>query len=104
MCGANAPVWKSLTATGFGGSAAALPHRRTIDRHQVWPTVRTAADAPGAAQLIGAQAPLALHPGEPQRLRAIAPPDPRLLRRQIEGDDPILARWAASSAAWPACA
>ncbi len=40
--------------------------------------------APGAAQLIGRQAPLALRPEAPAELRAIAPPDPRTLRREIE--------------------
>ncbi|WP_059005656.1 ABC transporter permease [Streptomyces specialis] len=40
--------------------------------------------APGAAQLIGGQAPLALSPGEPEALRAVAPPDPRSMRREVE--------------------
>ncbi|MEV4122153.1 ABC transporter permease [Micromonospora sp. NPDC049645] len=40
--------------------------------------------APGAAQLIGRQAPLALRPEAPAELRAVAPPDPRTLRREIE--------------------
>ncbi len=44
------------------------------------------ATAPGAAQLIGDQAPLALKPEAPSALRAVAPPDPRTLRREIEGD------------------
>ncbi len=39
---------------------------------------------PGAAQLIGRQAPLALRPEAPEDLRAIAPPDPKTLRREIE--------------------
>ncbi|GIJ32482.1 ABC transporter permease [Micromonospora sediminimaris] len=39
---------------------------------------------PGAAQLIGRQAPLALRPEAPTELRAIAPPDPATLRREIE--------------------
>ncbi|CAL9491596.1 Macrolide export ATP-binding_permease protein MacB [Actinosynnema sp. ALI-1.44] len=42
--------------------------------------------APGAAQLIGHQAPRALHPEAPDALRSIAPPDPRLLRREVEDD------------------
>ena len=41
--------------------------------------------SPGAAQLIGRQAPLALRPEAPVELRAIAPPDPRTLRQEIEG-------------------
>ncbi|MFF5289151.1 ABC transporter permease [Paractinoplanes globisporus] len=41
---------------------------------------------PGAAQLIGGQAALAMLPTEPQALRAVAPPDPRLLRQEIEGN------------------
>jgi putative ABC transport system permease protein len=42
------------------------------------------ATAPGAAQLIGVQAPFALLPESPSDLRAVAPPDPRSLRREIE--------------------
>lgn len=43
------------------------------------------ATRPGAAQMIGAQAPLALHPEEPGVLRVVAPPDPKTLRQEIEG-------------------
>lgn len=39
---------------------------------------------PGAAQLVGDHAPLALRPEGPTSLRAITPPDPRTLRRAIE--------------------
>lgn len=39
---------------------------------------------PGAAQLIGRQAPVALHPESPASLRAQAPPDPRTLRMELE--------------------
>jgi putative ABC transport system permease protein len=39
---------------------------------------------PGAAQLIGDQAPLALLPTAPQSLQAQVPPDPKTLRRQVE--------------------
>lgn len=42
--------------------------------------------APGAAQLIAHQAPLSLRPEAPSELRAIAPPDPRTLRREVESD------------------
>jgi len=42
--------------------------------------------APGAAQLIGQQAPLALYPQDPKYLQSIAPPDPKTLRRAIEGN------------------
>jgi putative ABC transport system permease protein len=42
--------------------------------------------APGAAQLIGQQAPLALRPQQPDRLQALVPPDPTTLRNQIESD------------------
>jgi putative ABC transport system permease protein len=42
--------------------------------------------APGAAQLIGQQAPLALRPEAPGELRAIAPPDPGTFRREIESN------------------
>ncbi|MEU5908495.1 ABC transporter permease [Micromonospora sp. NPDC047527] len=42
--------------------------------------------SPGAAQLIGSQAATALHPESPQDLRVVAPPDPRQLRREVEGN------------------
>jgi putative ABC transport system permease protein len=42
--------------------------------------------APGAAQLIGDQAALALLPENPLQLLAVAPPDPSTLRREVEGD------------------
>jgi len=42
--------------------------------------------APGAAQLIGHQAPVALRPQAPERLQALVPPDPQTLRNQVEGD------------------
>jgi putative ABC transport system permease protein len=42
--------------------------------------------APGAAQIVSRQAPLAIRPEAAEDLRAIAPPDPRSLRREIEGD------------------
>ncbi len=42
--------------------------------------------APGAALTIAYQAPYALRPDDPARLQALAPPDPRTLRRHIEGD------------------
>lgn len=42
--------------------------------------------APGAAQLIGAQAPLALRPQQPERLQALVPPDPDTLRDAVESD------------------
>ena len=42
--------------------------------------------APGAAQLIGRQAPLALRPQQPERLQALVPPDPNTLRNQVESD------------------
>jgi putative ABC transport system permease protein len=42
--------------------------------------------APGAGQLIGQQAPLALRPQQPDRLQALVPPDPTTLRNQIESD------------------
>lgn len=41
---------------------------------------------PGAAQLIGHQAPIALRPQQPERLQALVPPDPKTLRNQVEGD------------------
>lgn len=42
--------------------------------------------APGAAQLAGRQAPLALRPDHPERLQALVPPDPKQLRNQVSGD------------------
>lgn len=41
---------------------------------------------PGAAQLIGRQAPVALRPQDPGRIVALVPPDPRNLRTQVESD------------------
>lgn len=41
---------------------------------------------PGAAQLIGGQAPLALRPADPGRLQSLVPPDPRTLRNQVTDD------------------
>lgn len=41
---------------------------------------------PGAADLIGHQAPKALRPDAPDRLAVLVPPDPRQLRNQIESD------------------
>jgi putative ABC transport system permease protein len=45
---------------------------------------------PGAAQLIGRQAPVALRPQEPDRLIAVVPPDPATLRRGVEADVRLL--------------
>ena len=42
--------------------------------------------APGAAQLAGRQAPIALRPDHPERLQALVPPDPKQLRNQVSGD------------------
>lgn len=41
---------------------------------------------PGAADLIGSQARLALRPQDPDRLSVLVPPDPRQLRERIESD------------------
>lgn len=41
---------------------------------------------PGAANLAGRQAPLALRPQDPDRLIAIVPPDPETLRNNVETD------------------
>lgn len=40
----------------------------------------------GAAQLIGRQAPRQLRPHDPDRLVTVVPPDPRTLRKDVEGD------------------
>lgn len=45
---------------------------------------------PGAAQLIGSQAALALAPQNPTRLEVLVPPEPRTLRRNVEGDSTAL--------------
>jgi putative ABC transport system permease protein len=42
--------------------------------------------APGAADLIGQQAPIALRPDKPEVLQSLIPPDPRQLRQRIESD------------------
>lgn len=44
----------------------------------------------GAAQLVARQAPLALRPQEPQRFKAVAPPDPTTLRGGVAGDLNVL--------------
>lgn len=41
---------------------------------------------PGAADLIGQQAPLALRPDDPDLLRTVVTQDPRELRRKVESD------------------
>ncbi len=41
---------------------------------------------PGAAQLIGSQAAIALRPDQPEQLQVLIPPDPRQLRADVEGD------------------
>ena len=41
---------------------------------------------PGAAQLIGRQAPIALRPDTPARLQAVVSPDPKTLRHGVETD------------------
>ncbi len=41
---------------------------------------------PGAAQLAGRQAPIALRPDHPERLQALVPPDPKQLRNQVSSD------------------
>jgi len=56
-----------------------LPPDQEADRDVIVGTL------PGAAQLIADQAPLSLRPEAPSQLRAIAPPDPRTLRREVEG-------------------
>jgi macrolide transport system ATP-binding/permease protein len=40
----------------------------------------------GAVDLIARQAPLALSPADPRRLKVAAPPDPRALRGEVKGD------------------
>lgn len=40
----------------------------------------------GAARLIGEQAPIALHPNEPEALRVQVPPEPKAVRSGVESD------------------
>ncbi|MEU8072553.1 ABC transporter permease [Micromonospora sp. NPDC049151] len=40
----------------------------------------------GAAQIVGAQATLSIRPQAPTELRSVAPPDPKTLRLEIEGN------------------
>jgi putative ABC transport system permease protein len=61
-------------------SADAQFDTRSVERNVIIDT------APGAAQLIGTQAPLALRPQQPERLQSLVPPDPKTLRNQVEGD------------------
>ncbi|WP_035283821.1 ABC transporter permease [Actinokineospora spheciospongiae] len=62
-------------------SAARLADGMPDVQHDV--VIRT---IPGAASLIGAQAPLALSPTTPTALTANAPPDPKTLRREVEAN------------------
>lgn len=41
---------------------------------------------PGAAQLAGRQAAIAVRPENPERIQALVPPDPKTLRNQVSGD------------------
>lgn len=41
---------------------------------------------PGAAHVVAAQAPIALRPESPELLQAVAPPDPRTLRNQVDDE------------------
>ncbi len=61
-------------------AAATQFNVRNVEREVVIDT------APGAAQLIGRQAPLALRPQNPERLQALVPPDPQSLRIEVESD------------------
>lgn len=62
-------------------------------------TVLVARTAPGAAQQVASELPLALAPHDPGSLRAVAPPDPVSLRRAVEQDvDSLVLLLAASSA------
>ncbi len=61
-------------------SAAAEFDTRNVERQVLIDT------APGAAQLIGHQAPIALRPQNPERLQVLIPPDPLTLRNQVERD------------------
>ncbi len=41
---------------------------------------------PGAAEVVGSQAAVAVRPNGPERLQVLVPPDPKTLRRSVEGD------------------
>ncbi|MFC3452319.1 ABC transporter permease [Amycolatopsis speibonae] len=70
------PVIPFSVAEKLAVGATAEPPRRDV-------IIKT---APGAAQMIGGQAPLALLPTAVGAVRAVAPPDPQSLRREIEGN------------------
>lgn len=61
-------------------SAEALTDTRNTERQVLIDT------DPGAAALVGHQAPLALRPQQPERLVALVPPDPTTLRNQVNDD------------------
>jgi len=62
-------------------------------------TVLVVRTAPGAAQQVADELPLALAPHDPGSLKAVAPPDPVSLRRDVEQEvDSLVLLLAASSA------
>jgi putative ABC transport system permease protein len=50
----------------------------------------TIATAPGAAQLVAREAPVALDPTNPGALQGVAPPDPTTLRHRVQGSISVL--------------
>ncbi|MGI5245271.1 ABC transporter permease [Dactylosporangium sp. CA-139066] len=54
--------------------------------------------AAGAAQVIGRQAPVAIRPEAPDDLRALAAPDPRTLRREVEHSVTSFTLWLSAVA------
>lgn len=69
--------------------AVVVPHATALE---LWgppretPMAVTVATEAGAAQLVGREAPAALRPHGPDRLRVVVPPDPRTLRGNVEND------------------
>lgn len=47
--------------------------------------------APGAAEQVGGQLALALSPGTPDRIKVIAPPDPKTLRQEVSSNVTLMA-------------
>ncbi len=67
--------------------AIIIPNQAARDRFELGGVESVEIDvAVGAAELIGAQAPTALAPNNPDQLRVAVPPSPRRVRSDVEGD------------------
>jgi putative ABC transport system permease protein len=67
-------------------AAAIVPERTAEAYADIGAATMVVATAPGAAQQVASQLPLALRPDAPDVLTVVAPPDPRTLRNQVGGD------------------